>query len=406
MRLAVLTLVQAPYWEPLYRRLHQTPGLSLRVLLLQGRDSLRGWSRRKPSYPAVQLPCLTPEWLYPLPVVGVINRGLEAELRAFQPDCIVLHGYSYLAHLQAARWAIRHKVPYLLWGDSNAHTGRGRLPVLKDAWLGYFCRHAAGVLAIGASSREFWSRCGVAPERQFWSPLTVDNDFFAREARSWRTRRGELRQQLGLPPGRLLLYVGRLAPTKNLERLLHALSRHRASSGRPLNLALVGDGPERARLDRLINDLRLGQVFHFGFQEQAELPKFHALADALVLPSLYEPWGLVVNEAMAAGLPVLVAQSAGCRPDLVDEGGNGFSFDETNTAAIVAGLDRFSQLDDEDLGRLGARSAERISHWTIEQSLEGFHQALRAVTGWRPGPDPAAATAHPVAPDGEMLPRQ
>jgi glycosyltransferase involved in cell wall biosynthesis len=401
MRLAVLTLVQAPYWEPLYHRLHQTPGLSLRVLLLQGRDSLRGWSDRKPSYPAVQLPCLTPEWLYPLPVAGVINRGLEGELRAFQPDCIVLHGYSYLAHLQAARWAIRHEVPYLLWGDSNAHTSRGPLPVLKDAWLDYFCRHAAGALAIGASSREFWSRYGIPAERQFWSPLTVDNDFFAREARSWRGRRGELRQQLGLPPGRLLLYAGRLAPTKNLERLLHALARHRASSGRPLNLALVGDGPERSRLERLIGELRLDGVFRFGFQKQQELAKFYALADALVLPSLYEPWGLVVNEAMAAGLPVLVAHSAGCRPDLVEEGGNGFSFDETDTAAVAGALDRFSQLDDADLERMGARSAERISHWTIEQSVEGFHQGLRAATGWQEGVNPE--TALPGALGGEML---
>ena len=121
MQVAVVNLVPTPYREPLYRSLSRTAGLSLRVFYLQSRDSLRGWAGCSSPYESITLPCLTPEFLYPLPLIGVLNRGLIPHLRRFSPHCLLIHGYSYLPQMQAMRWAIRNRVPYLVWADSNSH---------------------------------------------------------------------------------------------------------------------------------------------------------------------------------------------------------------------------------------------------------------------------------------------
>jgi glycosyltransferase involved in cell wall biosynthesis len=120
-------------------------------------------------------------------------------------------------------------------------------------------------------------------------------------------------------------------------------------------------------------------VFWFGFQKQEELPMFYGVADALVLPSLYEPWGVVVNEAMASGLPVLISKNAGCRPDLVEEGWNGLLFDPSSRDSIAHCLRAFARLSDEQLAAMGEHSKERISGWDYGAALAGFQRALHAV---------------------------
>ena len=385
MRLAIVNLVQTPYREPLYTRLSSTPGLTTRLYYLQTRDSVRGWSGLQGAYNAPRVRCLTPERLYPIPILGAINPGLLAHLRHFQPDCLIIHGYSYFAQIQVMQWAIRRRIPYLLWGDSNSHQVRtsGLGAGAKAIFLRYFCRHAAGALTIGALNEQFWSKYGIEPARQFRSPLAVDNDFFCVQAAHWRKQKATQRATLGLPQGRILLFVGRFAPEKNLEMLLRALAVRRRAGDDAFTLLLVGDGPQKPRLLQVLHDLNLTGVHVVKFQPQQELPKFYGIADALILPSSCEPWGLVVNEAMASGLPVLLSQRTGCRPDLLQEGENGFSFDESSEQSITAALERFGASSDDELLRMGARSAERIRSWSYDQELAGIFRALESTVHFR-----------------------
>ena len=381
MRVAVINLIQTPYREPLYESLSRTPGLTFRFFYLQTKDSVRGWSKLACCYDAVQVRCLTPEPLYPIPVIGAVNPGLIRHLRRFSPDCLVVYGYSYWTQMQVIAWAIRRRTPYLLWADSNSHklTSSGPMAALKEACLRYFCRYAAGALTIGSLNEEFWRHYGLDGQRQFRSPLAVDNDYFGAQAAIWRRDKAAHRQSLGLPPGRLLLFVGRFAPSKNLEVLLRALAVCRKAGNHSLSLALVGDGPEKTSLSRLTGELGLSGVLQFGFQPQSELPKFYGIADALVLPSMAEPWGLVVNEAMASGLPVLLSRSTGCLPDLLEERGNGWSFDEKDVGSVAGCLQRFGLLREDELARMGARSAQLISRWSYANALAGIHRALESV---------------------------
>jgi len=378
-RLAILGLVPAPYREPLYQGLSQRPDWATRVFYMQSHDSVRGWSNLAGSYDAVHLRCLTPEYLYSVPLIGVLNTGLVQGLTRFDPDCLVIHGYSYWPQLQAVRWAVRNGRPFFLCADSNAQKLAEGSPVakLKSVWLRYCCRRAAGVLSVGSSNETFWRHYGVDAGRQFRSPLAVDNDFFSGQAAIYRGQKNALRRQLGLPEGRLALYVGRFAAEKNLENLLRAVAA--CGAGNSFVLALVGDGPERFRIARLITKLGLRNVFQFGFQAQSELPKFYGIADALVLASSYEPWGLVANEAMASGLPILLSKNAGCAPDLLEEGENGFAFDPADVNSIAACLKRFSNAHPEELSRMGNRSAQLIAGWSYREALAGILNALDAV---------------------------
>ncbi len=386
MRLGILSFLPTPYWEPLYRTLANTADLRVRVFYLQPQDSLRRWSEPGSAYEAVQLRCWTPEWMYPLPVLGLVNPGAAGAISRFGPDCILVHGYSYWAQAAVIRWAIRTSTPYLLWGDSNAkkirHTGAREW--VKRRWLEYLCRHAAGVLTIGSSNREFWAHYGVGPERQFFAPLAADLPNFTAAARSPASNRNERRRR-GLAPDKLLLlFVGRLVRRKNVHRLLQALAAHRNQGGAPPALLVAGDGPERAALQALAGKLGLRDVHWLGFRPRSELADLYALADALVLPSTDEPWGLVVNEAMAAGLPVLLSRNVGCVADLLEESVNGFSFDAHDLRSLTECLDRFSQLDESRRLAMGARSRQIISSWSSEATLQGIYRALEsAVDGWR-----------------------
>jgi len=143
----------------------------------------------------------------------------------------------------------------------------------------------------------------------------------------------------------------------------------------------VGDGPRRTALEAQVARLDLGGHVRFpGFCQYDELPAYYGLADALVLASTHEQWGLVVNEAMAAGLPVLVSERCGCAPDLVVEGETGYTFDPYDEAAIADAVGRLPE--DEVRRQMGASSRERIQAWTpatFAQNLGAAAERAQAV---------------------------
>jgi glycosyltransferase involved in cell wall biosynthesis len=140
-----------------------------------------------------------------------------------------------------------------------------------------------------------------------------------------------------------------------------------------IGLLVVGDGPERESLKEQAR--HLPQVFFLGFQDWDQLPRFYAAADLFVLPSRREPWGLVVNEAMASGLPVLATRRVGAVQDLVLEGQTGFVVPENDADALASAIDRACQSTDR-LRTMGEEAQKLIEPWNYEATLSGFYQAL------------------------------
>src|SRR6185312_5318202 len=145
-------------------------------------------------------------------------------------------------------------------------------------------------------------------------------------------------------------------------------------------LLIVGDGEERARLETRALELVLEGVRFPGFRNQSELPSFFALADVFVLPSRHEPWGLIVNEAMAAGCAVIVSNEVGAHADLVTNGVEGFVFPVGDIEALATDLGRVLS-SPEQARRMGEAAKARVATWDFEADVRGLRQALTAVTG-------------------------
>jgi glycosyltransferase involved in cell wall biosynthesis len=211
----------------------------------------------------------------------------------------------------------------------------------------------------------------------FRAPYSVDNAFFRGEGARLAPHREEIRRSFGITDAHpVVLFAGKLIPKKQPLRLLDAFASVRA--GRPCSLLIAGDGPLRSAMESAVRRQAIPDVHIAGFLNQHELPRAYVAADVFALPSnLHETWGLVVNEAMNFGLPVVVSDRVGCADDLVQQGENGMVVHHDDTAALARSI--ASLVDDEGLRRrFGAASRARVARYSIEATANGI---VAACTG-------------------------
>jgi len=214
----------------------------------------------------------------------------------------------------------------------------------------------------------------------------VDNDYFQQKADKVRQEEAAIRVSHGLPEN-YFLACARFIEKKNLPRLLEAYARYHALCGRnedgppgrglsPWHLVLLGDGVLRETLVSQISRLNLqNHVLLPGFKQYADLPTYYALAGAFVHASVVEQWGLVVNEAMASGLPVLVSNRCGCASDLVLAGQNGFTFDPYDVEGVAGIMQRISNMETGARKSLGHESERIIAEWSPKRFADGLNRA-------------------------------
>jgi glycosyltransferase involved in cell wall biosynthesis len=311
-------------------------------------------------------------------------------LRKGQFDVLWSHGYATLSAQMAIVAARALRIPVLLRTDSTlADRPRGRARLLaKDVFFSLLRPHVFGVLSTGQRNSEYWRHHLGRDVRIFPMPYAVDNDFFSQRAAAASATREDFRAALGLRPGRpVVLFASKLLARKRCIDLLEAhlgLVQEMPEDQRPY-LLIAGSGEERAALEaRTAQACAKESVRMLGFQNQTGLPRLYDLCDVFVLPSIHEPWGLVVNEVMNAGRAVIVSDQVGCQPDLVEDGGNGLVFPAQDVGALRAALRRL--LRDAALRQLmGERGRERIRHYSFEADVHGAMQAFWAAAEWKRG---------------------
>ena len=186
-----------------------------------------------------------------------------------------------------------------------------------------------------------------------------------------------MREKEGLPTqAPVILFSGKFQEKKGPLDLLQAFTHIK---DRPASLAFLGDGPLRPAMERFIAEQGLSNVHILGFRNQTEVSNCYALADVLVLPSSFEPWGLVINEAMCFGMPIVASDRVGAAADLVKPGTNGFTFPAGNVQALAERLSTVLE-DEERREKMGQASYEIISRWGFEEDIQGIVQALERVT--------------------------
>ena len=306
---------------------------------------------------------------------GIRLRGIARWLRAQRFDALVVTGWNSFALVQAALAAKRLRLPLLVRGDSNDLRRRGALPrLVHRAFLPLF----DAFLVVGKSNRRFYRQSGVPEEKLFDCPHFVDNERLARQHTEALPRRAELRARWGVPADAVCaLFAGKLVAVKNVPEALAAL-RNAAARAPRLHLLVVGEGPLGEELRAAAAGERLPVSFA-GFLNQSEMPAAYAAADFLVLPSRSETWGLVVNEAMACGLPAVVSSGVGCAEDLVEDGVTGFVYTAGNAEELAARLVDMAA-DGETRQAMGERARQRVvTGYSVERAVEGTLAALRAI---------------------------
>jgi glycosyltransferase involved in cell wall biosynthesis len=379
-RLVILTEIISPYRIPLFNALAQRAEIDLHVIFLAETDpDLRQWQVPKAEIKfAYQV---LPSWRRRIGRYNaLLNRGVGGALAKAAPDVILCGGYSYVASWQSLLWARAHHIPFLLWSESNVQDlRRGHAPVefLKSKFLS----KCSGFVVPGLSALEYLRVHKVDEEAVFVASNAVDNDFFAAAAAAARQDAAQWRRELVLPE-RYFLFVGRLVPEKGVFELLSAYAKLDESMRRQVGLVFVGDGAVRARLESQAASVAPGVVRFAGFAQREQLAIYYALAEMVILPTYTDPWGLVVNEAMACGLPVIVSHVAGCAADLVKEKWNGLSVAPRDVAGLTAAMRRLAD-QPEIRATMGANSMQHISHYSPKEWSDGVARMVQAVGGMR-----------------------
>jgi glycosyltransferase involved in cell wall biosynthesis len=403
LRLAYLVSHPIQYQAPLLRRIALEPDIDLTVFF--GSDfSVRGYKDRgfgvEVAWDTPLLEGYCSEFLPALRDTGEvspiapISRGIYRRLRqgdgrpAF--DALWVHGYASVNSLQAIVAANALGIPVLLRAESWL-ADRVRSPwtlAAKSAFFGLLGKAIAAVLPIGTVNAAYWTHYFGSSVPQFLMPYAVNNDYFARLAKAAEPREPELRSELGLSADRpVILFASKLQERKHADHLVEAYRRFiqdRPPQNRPY-LVIVGDGEQRGQLQTQVQQLAeaqhlsLDDVRFAGFRNQSELPRFFQLADVFVLPSRHEPWGLIVNEAMASGCPVIVSSDVGCHADLITDGIEGCVFPVGNLAALADALHRVFSTP-HTAAFMGEQAQRRIRTWTYEEDIQGLRRALSAVT--------------------------
>lgn len=308
---------------------------------------------------------------------GCRVRGAAGILQRERPDVLLVTGWQAAALVQILAAAVSLRVPVLLRCEANA--------LRRRPWAVSLAHRALlstlnGFLVIGRSNREFYEAAGIDEGRLFWCPYFVDNEWFAAAAQDARGQRDALRRTWGIPKdATCFLFAGKLVEKKRPKDLIRAAARVR-TSGADIHLLVVGSGAEEREL-RDEADRSGVPVTFTGFLNQTEIPAAYAVADCLVLPSDFgETWGLVVNEAMACGLPALASELVGCAPDLVDDGETGFRFPFGDVITLG---DRMTALSGNPamLARLGENARRRVSGYSVIAAANGTLQAVETVSG-------------------------
>lgn len=373
------------YAVPLYRRYSSDPRIDLTVAFCSLHGTRESVDPEFGVRPAWDVPLLDGyRWVHPknrapkeslLRFFGLINPGLWRLIRNGRYDVVVIFGYRavsfWIAILATRLSGAQLVLPSEAWKSDR----EGRKDRLKRLVLPRIYGLAASCMAQSTRTVEFLRSLGIPRDRIVLTPYVVDNDYFANASAS--VNRVEVRRRWGIPVDACVAaFVGKLVPRKRPQALLEAVA---AVPG--IHAVFAGSGRSEPDLRRRADELGIGDRTHWlGFVNQSGLPEVYAASDVVVLPSEFEPFGLVVNEAFACGRPVIATEACGAARDLVIDGETGFVVPVADDAAIANRLGLLAG-SSELREMMGEGARVRISQWAPEHNALAFAEACISLAG-------------------------
>lgn len=307
---------------------------------------------------------------------------LPSCLDTLQPNVLVIPGWGFPISRAALSWCRRNHIPGILmseskWDDERRQWWKEQL----KSWL--YVRKYDAALVGGELHRDYLIELGFPCDQIFLGYDTVDNDYFAQRAEAARLDPIAVRlRQPEIPSKPYFLAVTRLLERKNVSRLVEAFAAYRQQIGEDeaWDLVICGSGEEEPSIRNFILEKGLNDCVHLpGFITYQAIGDWYGLANAFVHPALQEQWGLVVNEACAAGLPVLCSRTVGACHELVRDEQNGLLFDPESLQDITRALLAMHDLDSDSRTRMGQLGKKIVAHYAPQQFADGLLSAINAI---------------------------
>lgn len=386
VRIAVLNSHPIQYFAPLYAYLNKKDDIEITALYLSD-VSIRGgmdpgfkipvkWdidllSGYKFVFVGSKARTRTPGGFWSL-----VAPEIFGEICSGRYDVLWINGHDYAANLVAMAAAKLSGVKVFMRCETHLQLERPYAKrMMRSILIGFLYGLCDRCLAIGTANVEFYRSIGIKTSKIALVPYAVDNDRFTVNVETAAQHRHSLRQELGIQNADpIVLYASKFERHKHPDDLIK--SAHKLFlEGRRFHILMVGTGEMETELRELVNSCKMDNVTFKGFVNQCELPGLYAGCDVFVLPSHYEPWGLVINEAMCAGLPIVATEEAGSVRDLVIDGVNGLTFKSGHTDDLADALRRLVS-DSELRERMSTESRRIILNWSYERCLQGLRSAI------------------------------
>lgn len=381
IRVAFVQPIISPTRIPWFNELASYPDIELRVFSLRRTMAHRpGWETRKDENYHVEI---VPSFFLKQKksFVGaegkdlagrIIPIGLSTKLVKYNPHVAIVSNATELATILPVRLIRGTRI--ILTAEDTQHSFSNisrRNQLLKT----FFYKRADAICAHSSQSIELLKTLGIRSEKISFTPWAVDNEHFYRM--SLINQRSATRKSLGLN-GTTIITVGALISRKGIKQLLESWSLIEPELRSNATLLIVGDGPERKKYTDLVNDKKLTEVKFTGHLTPDDVATHFGASDAFIFPTLEDVWGLVVNEAMATGLPVLCSCYAGCSKDLVHNGKNGYIFDPLDKQDMRNILTK-ALANPDMLKRMGIKSREIIGNFTVANSVATLVSVARDI---------------------------
>jgi glycosyltransferase involved in cell wall biosynthesis len=390
-RLAILVSHPIQYFVPLFKHLARQPEIDLTVVYCSlhgaeaGRDPgfRRSFAWDVPLLDGYRYKLLRNYWPGQLGegFFTRLNPGVVREFQRGGYDAVIIFGWRDFTYCLGLVAAYLSRLPWIMGGAGISlfeDDARGLKKLLKKLILGTIFRRTGAFLVRGRSHELSYERYGVTPGRFFFMPMAVDNEFFSIHSDRAKPHRATIRARYQIPSDAvLLLFAGKLLPGKRPQDILAVLARLQAVVPQ-LCAAFVGEGELRPFLEAEMRRLGLNNAFLLGFKNLSEMPEMYAMSDVLVMPSNHEAWGLVTNEAMATGLPVVVSNRVGASMEIIRDGDNGFVYPVGDIDSLARIVRRVAE-DPSLRERMGRRSREIIQGISYDQCVTGILAAVQSL---------------------------
>ncbi len=379
IKVTILHNIMTPYRYPLFKKISLDPNVNLTVLFMSKSAKNRRWKivENNLGFKYRVLPKIEFNFQGKDLFTYLINYTYPFDFIKNMPDVVISAGWLDFSSQAAFFLCKVFRKKFIIWSESTENEKSWRrsvtLPLVRT-----IVKYSDACIAVGTRSKEYLKLLGASESKIFVAYSTVNTSFFNQIGHVTKGEKEKLRKRIGLKTNNVILYVGQFIKRKGVDYLVDAYQEVKKKFN-DVSLLLVGYGSLKEDLEKRIDNQNINDVFFINHVEPKDMAKIYSLATLFILPSLEETWGLVINEAMAVGLPIVTTDKVGSSVDLVKPGYNGFIVPSADSKALKDSIYKIIK-DDTLIKKMSGESKKIIKNFSPELAARQFVNAINFVS--------------------------